>query len=79
VIRLGLALVALTLPFLSLPTSANSQGELRLNDARHRLVIRVEAKGTGYAYYGQYVYAQQAPSNGHATGWSRLRKKSRAS
>jgi polysaccharide biosynthesis transport protein len=39
----------------------------------------VEAKGTGYAYYGQYVYAQQAPSNGHATGWSRLRKKSRAS
>jgi capsular exopolysaccharide synthesis family protein len=39
----------------------------------------VEAKGTGYAYYGQYVYAQQTPSNGHATGWSRLRKKSRAS
>src|SRR3954451_4356431 len=39
----------------------------------------VEAKGTGYAYYGQYVYAQEAPTNGHATGWSRLRKKSRAS
>ena len=48
VIRLGLALVALTLSFLSLPTSANSQGELRLNDARHRLVIRVEPKGPGF-------------------------------
>ena len=50
-IRLGLALVALTLSFLSLPTSANSQGELRLNDARHRLVIRVEAKGTGFVLW----------------------------
>jgi succinoglycan biosynthesis transport protein ExoP len=39
----------------------------------------VESKGTGYAYYGQYVYAQQPSSNGHATAWSRLRKKSRAS
>jgi len=48
VIRLGLALVVLTLPFLSLPPSAHSQGELRLNDARHRLVIRVEPKGPGF-------------------------------
>ena len=39
----------------------------------------VESKGTGYAYYGQYVYAQQPSSNGHTTAWSRLRKKSRAS
>jgi capsular exopolysaccharide synthesis family protein len=39
----------------------------------------VESKGTGYAYYGQYVYAQEPSSNGHTTAWSRLRKKSRAS
>jgi hypothetical protein len=48
VIRLGLALVALTLSFLSLPTSVHSEGELRLNDARHRLVLRVEPKGPGF-------------------------------
>jgi hypothetical protein len=35
-----------------------------------------EANGTGYAYDGQYVSAQQAPTNGHLGG---LRKKSRAS
>ncbi len=39
----------------------------------------VEAKGTGYAYYGQYVYDQRTPSNGQAKAWSRFRKKSRTS
>src|SRR4051794_8208090 len=48
VIRLGLALVALTLSLLTLPLRAHSEGELRLNDARHRLVIRVEPKGPGF-------------------------------
>ena len=39
----------------------------------------VESKSTGYAYYGQYVYAEPTKVNGQATGWARLRKKSRAS
>ena len=39
----------------------------------------VESKSTGYAYYGQYVYAQPAKVNGQATGWDRLRRKSRSS
>jgi Mrp family chromosome partitioning ATPase/capsular polysaccharide biosynthesis protein len=38
----------------------------------------VESKSTGYAYYGQYVYEQPAQVNGTATGWARLRKKSRS-
>ena len=33
----------------------------------------VEAKGTGYAYYGQYVLDQRTPSNGHAKALSRFR------
>jgi polysaccharide biosynthesis transport protein len=37
----------------------------------------VESKSTGYAYYGQYVYDQPTKVNGQATGWARLRKKSK--
>jgi len=48
VIRLGLALVALTLALLPGSPRAQGNGELRLNDARHRLVIRVEPKGPGF-------------------------------
>jgi len=42
------------------------------------ILNNVESKSTGYAYYGQYVYAQPAQANGKATGWDRLRKKSRS-
>lgn len=38
------------------------------------VALVIEAKGTGYAYYGQYVYDQRTPSNGHAKAWSRFRK-----
>jgi len=58
VIRSGAALLALTLVILPLPLRAQgpselalrppNAGELRLNDARHRLVIRVEPKGPGF-------------------------------
>ena len=43
------------------------------------ILNNVESKSTGYAYYGQYVYAEPARGNGQATGWDRLRKKSRSS
>lgn len=43
------------------------------------ILNNVESKSTGYAYYGQYVYAEPAQANGKATGWDRLRKKSRSS
>jgi receptor protein-tyrosine kinase len=43
------------------------------------ILNNVESKSTGYAYYGQYVYAETAKANGQATGWDRLRKKSRSS
>jgi capsular exopolysaccharide synthesis family protein len=42
------------------------------------ILNNVESKSTGYAYYGQYVYAQPAQVNGKATGWDRLRRKSRS-
>src|SRR3954466_7299618 len=48
VVRLGLAVLALVLSLLPLPLRAQSPGELRLNDARHRLVLRVEPKGPGF-------------------------------
>lgn len=47
-VRLGLAVVALAVSLLPLPLRAESQGELRLNDARHHLVIRVEPRGPGF-------------------------------
>jgi tyrosine-protein kinase len=43
------------------------------------ILNNVESKSTGYAYYGQYVYAEPAQVNGQATGWDRLRRKSRSS
>jgi protein-tyrosine kinase len=43
------------------------------------ILNNVESKSTGYAYYGQYVYADTTQANGQATGWDRLRKKSRSS
>jgi succinoglycan biosynthesis transport protein ExoP len=43
------------------------------------ILNNVESKSTGYAYYGQYVYEQPKQANGMATGWDRLRKKSRSS
>jgi hypothetical protein len=48
VVRPRLAALALALSLLPLPLHAQSPGELRLNDARHRLVIRVEPKGPGF-------------------------------
>jgi hypothetical protein len=48
VVRLSVVLVALVLSFLPLSLPAQPPGELRLNDARHRLVIRVEPKGPGF-------------------------------
>ncbi len=50
-IRLGVALVVLTLSLLPLSLSAQGPSELRLNDARHRLVIRVEPKGPGFVLW----------------------------
>ena len=47
-VRAGIALLALALSLLPLPLPAQDPGELRLNDARHRLVIRVEPKGPGF-------------------------------
>jgi Mrp family chromosome partitioning ATPase len=43
------------------------------------ILNNVESKSTGYAYYGQYVYAEPARVNGQATRWDRLRRKSRSS
>jgi hypothetical protein len=48
VVRLGLAVLLLALSLLPLPLRAQTPGELRLNDARHRLVIRIEPKGPGF-------------------------------
>ena len=47
-VRLGLAVLLLVLSLLPLPLRAQTPGELRLNDARHRLVIRIEPKGPGF-------------------------------
>ena len=47
-VRLGLAVFAFALLLLPLPLHAQGSGELRLNDARHRLVIRVEPNGPGF-------------------------------
>ena len=47
-VRLGLAVLLLALSLLPLPLRAQTPGELRLNDARHRLVIRIEPKGPGF-------------------------------
>jgi hypothetical protein len=48
VARLSLTVLILALSLLPPPLCAQSPGELRLNDARHRLVIRVEPKGPGF-------------------------------
>jgi len=48
VVRLAATLLVLTLSLFPLELRAQSQGELRLNDARHRLVIRVEPRGPGF-------------------------------
>ena len=50
-VRLGVALLALALSLLPWPLPAQSTGELRLNDARHRLVIRVEPRGPGFTLW----------------------------
>ena len=47
-VRFGIALLVLALSLLPLPLRAQDPGELRLYDARHRLVIRVEPKGPGF-------------------------------
>ena len=47
-VRRGLTVLALALFLLPLPLRAQAPGELRLNDARHRLVIRIEPKGPGF-------------------------------
>ncbi|HET7340040.1 MAG TPA: hypothetical protein VFL90_01155 [Methylomirabilota bacterium] len=46
--RLRVAAVLAALLLGTLDVRAQSPGELRLEDARHRLVIRVEPKGPGY-------------------------------
>jgi hypothetical protein len=51
VVRFVAVLVALTLSLLPLELRAQSQGELRLNDSRHRLVIRVEPRGQGFVLW----------------------------
>jgi hypothetical protein len=48
VVRLSLTVLMLALSLLPLPLRAQTKGELRLNDARHRLVIRVEPNGPGF-------------------------------
>jgi hypothetical protein len=48
VVRLRLAVVIAVLLLGALPLRAQPPGELRLEDARRRLVIRVEPKGPGY-------------------------------
>jgi hypothetical protein len=48
VVRLRLAVIVAALLLGALPLRAQPPGELRLEDARRRLVIRVEPKGPGY-------------------------------
>jgi hypothetical protein len=46
--RPHLAVLVAALVLVALPLCAQPLGELRLNDARHRLVIRIEPKGPGF-------------------------------
>src|SRR5690349_4325959 len=48
VVRFGLTVLVLALSLIPLPLRAQTAGELRLSDARHRLVIRIEPKGPGF-------------------------------
>ncbi|TMQ21531.1 MAG: hypothetical protein E6K82_15320 [Candidatus Rokuibacteriota bacterium] len=50
-IRPRLVVLVLVLSLLALPAPAQTPGELRLNDARHRLVIRVEPKDAGFVLW----------------------------
>jgi len=50
-IRPRLAVLVVVLSLVALPLRAQTPGELRLNDARHRLVIRVEPKDAGFVLW----------------------------
>jgi len=51
VVRPRLAVLVVVLSLVALPLRAQPPGELRLNDARHRLVIRIEPKGPGFVLW----------------------------